>query len=375
MHYLINTQKDIDDACRHLADEAVIGVDTEFLRVRTYFPKLALVQLSTTDAIYCVDPLVDGMELGSVWGILADPGIRKVMHAARQDIEVLLHTAGVMPGPLFDTQIAAALLGYGDQVGYARLVEAEYGEALPKSVQRTDWTRRPLSDAQLGYAENDVRYLIPLYESLSARLKTLGRFEWALADFERVLDPALYEADPEEAYQRVGRGAHLAPRAQHALKRLCAWRERVARGRDLPRHWVVDDETLASIAAREPQSVEELKRVEGMRRDVLHRDGRAIIAHLRQPVQDGGPLWARRRSLTPEQKATRLALIEVLRARAAELGVAESVLATRSDLDRLARGAPVEKLITGWRWEAVGQGLKQVLAELPASGSAEIGAS
>lgn len=360
-HHLINTHKEIDDTCRRLAGETVIGVDTEFLRVRTYYPKLALVQISSEDAIYCIDPLVEGVELGALWSLLSDPGVLKVMHAARQDVEVLLHTAGIMPQPLFDTQIAAALVGYGDQVGYAGLVEAEFGVSLPKSSQRTDWTRRPLSEAQLGYAGNDVRYLLPLWERLTAGLKDRGRYQWALEDFERDLDPALYAPDPEQAYRRVGRGTHLDAGAQHALKRLCTWRENAARDRDLPRSWVLDDVAAAAIAAGSPRSVRELERIEGVRTDTVRRDGDAIVACLQEPGEDGGPLWSRHEPLTPEQKSTKSALIEVLKARAGELGIAQSVLVTRADLDKLVRGMPVRELITGWRRDVIGPDLQRVL--------------
>lgn len=361
-HQLIDTQKDLDDVCRELADESVIGVDTEFLRVRTYYPRLALVQVSTPGAIYCIDPLASGLSLSGLWSVLAAPEIWKVMHAARQDVEVLLHTAGITPAPLFDTQVAAGLLGYPEQIGYAGLVEAEFQVALPKGVQRTDWTRRPLSDAQLGYAENDVRYLLPLHEGMKTRLEALGRHEWVLEDSRRILDPALYRVDPEQAYRRVGRGARLKPRAQHGLKQLCTWRERAARQRDLPRHWVVDDETLTSIAASNPRSVDELRHVEGVRPEVVRRDGRAIVACLQQPAEAGGQLWSRPESLSEEQKALRATLIELLKSRAGGLGIAEAVLATRSDLEQLVRGNRPDEVIKGWRWEAVGRAMQELLS-------------
>lgn len=364
-HYLINNQTEIDDTCARLAGEAVVGVDTEFLRVRTYYPKLALMQFSTADAVYCIDPLADGVDLEKLWAVLADSGVLKVMHAARQDIEVLLRAAGTMPEPLFDTQVAAALVGYGDQVGYAGLVEKEFGISLPKSSQRTDWTRRPLSEAQLGYAENDVRYLLPLREVLSDRLRALGRYEWALEDFQRVLDPDLYQADPDQAYRRVGRGAHLETEGQHALKRLCTWREHAARSRDLPRSWVLDDVAAAAIAAARPRTVEDLERIEGVRRDTARRDGKAIIDCLSRPAEDEDRLWARFQALTADQKSAQAALTTVLKARADELGIARSVLVTRADLDKLVRGAPAEELITGWRWEVIGRELKRVLDERP----------
>jgi len=350
-------------------------VDTEFLRVRTYYPKLALVQIATPDAVYLLDPLVEGVELQPLWDLLADARVLKVMHAARQDIEVLLHTAGVMPRPLFDTQTAAALLGHGDQVGYAGLVEAEFGRSLPKSSQRTDWTRRPLTPAQLGYAENDVRYLIPLYERLSGALRAQGRYEWALEDFERVQDPALYEPDPEQAYRRVGRGAHLDAGGQHALKRLCTWREQVARRRDLPRTWVLDDAAAAAIAAARPESVAELRRVEDVSAAAVRRDGAAIVECLNRPAEDEGRLWARYEALTPSQKAARSTMSTAVKARAAELGISQSVLLTRADLDRMVRGAPADEIVTGWRWEVIGRELARLQAQRADTPASNAGAS
>lgn len=362
---LIDTQERLDDACRRLCSEAAIGVDTEFLRVRTYYPRLALVQVSAGDATYCFDPLVEGLRLDGLWSILADANVLKVMHAARQDVEVLVHTAGVMPGPLFDTQIAAGLLGYAEQTGYAGLVEAEFGKVLPKGAQRTDWTRRPLNAAQLGYAENDVRYLLPLHERLHARLSALGRLDWAREDCERVLDPGLYDPDPAMVYRRVGRGAHLKRQAQHNLKNLCAWRERAARRRDLPRHWVVDDEAIASIAAAGPRSIADLERVAGVREDVVRRDGSAIVECIEAPAGAGAPLWPEHQPLTVEQKAIKAALVHALKIRAAALGVAESVLVTRADLEKLVRGAAVEKTLRGWRRRVIGEQLKRVLDGTP----------
>lgn len=359
--HLIDTQEVLDDACRRFAGESAIAVDTEFLRVRTYYPKLALVQVSAGDRIYCIDPLVEGLDLGGLWSVLGDATLVKVIHSARQDIEVLLHTAGVMPAPLFDTQIAAGLLGHGEQIGYAGLVETEFGKVLPKGAQRTDWTKRPLSTAQLGYAENDVRYLLPLYEGQRTRLRELGRLDWAREDFERVLDPDLYDTDPAVAYRRVGRGAHLKQRAQHHLRNLCAWREETARRRDLPRNWVVDDEAVAAIAAAGPQSVADLESVMGVRKDLVQRDGGAIVECIETPASSETLLWAKHSPLTAEEKTTKAELLGVLKSRAAALGVAESVLLTRSQVDRLARGASLQDTVRGWRLGEIGEDFERVL--------------
>lgn len=359
-HYLIDTQKELEAVCR-LAARSAIGIDTEFMRVRTYYPKLALVQVSVGNVIYCIDPLVEGLRLDNLWAILAESGTCKVMHSARQDIEVLFHTANVMPAPLFDTQIAAGLLGYAGQVGYADLVKTEFGETLSKGAQRTDWTKRPLAEAQLTYAENDVRYLLPLRDRLAARLKSHDRLEWATEDFRRVLDPALYEIDPFQVYRRVGKGAYLEPRSQHSLKRLCTWREHTARRRNLPRHWVLDDENLVSIAATGPQSVQDLEYIKGLRHDVVRRDGEVIVNCINGASDDGEPLWSKYQVLTADQKMLKAKLVGALKHRATTLGLSESVLITRSDIEKLVRGASSRKTIRGWRWDVIGRDFENML--------------
>lgn len=371
--HLIDTQQEIDALCRNLAGLPAIGVDTEFLRVRTYYPKLALVQVSTPDEMYCIDPLAPGLRLDALWAVMADPGVVKVMHAARQDIEVLLHTADFIPGPLFDTQIAAGLLGHGEQVGYARLVEAEFGTALPKGAQRTDWTRRPLSREQLGYAANDVRYLLPLYERMHSALVSSDRLDWAVEDCERLRTPDLYEMDPEQAFRRVGRGARLDPDAQQVLKALCTWREQTARARDLPRSWVVDDQVMVEIATGLPRTRGELASVGGLRSRAVQEYGDDIIACVNEARRGEAELWPRHDSLSPEQKALKATLVEVVQRRAAALEVAESVLITRADVTRIVHGVPPEEVVTGWRWREIGQDLAAAAVGAPANAGRRAG--
>jgi len=359
---LIDKQKDIEVLCRRLAVEPAIGVDTEFLRVRTYYPKLALVQVSTPGEMYCIDPLAPGLRLDPLWSLMTEAGVVKVMHAARQDIEVLLHTADFIPGPLFDTQIAAALLGHDEQLGYARLVEKKFGVALAKGAQRTDWTQRPLSEAQLGYAANDVRYLLPLYERMRASLQSAGRLDWATEDFERLRRPALYETDPEQAFQRVARGVHLEADAQHILQRLCAWREITARERDLPRSWVVDDQALVEVALAAPRSRAQLISIGALRSRAVSQYGGDIGACVEGFQPGAEARWSRPESLTVEQKALKGVLVGIVKRHAAALGIGESVLVTRGDLTRIARGTPPDKVVGGWRWQEMGQELAAAAA-------------
>jgi len=326
---LIDKQKDIEVLCRRLAVEPAIGVDTEFLRVRTYYPKLALVQVSTPGEMYCIDPLAPGLRLDPLWSLMTEAGVVKVMHAARQDIEVLLHTADFIPGPLFDTQIAAALLGH---------------------------------DEQLGYAANDVRYLLPLYERMRASLQSAGRLDWATEDFERLRRPALYETDPEQAFQRVARGVHLEADAQHILQRLCAWREITARERDLPRSWVVDDQALVEVALAAPRSRAQLISIGALRSRAVSQYGGDIVACVEGFQPGAEALWSRPESLTVEQKALKGVLVGIVKRHAAALGIGEAVLVTRGDLTRIARGTPPDKVVGGWRWQEMGQELAAAAA-------------
>lgn len=356
-HLLIDQEKSLEELCERLSQQTVVGIDTEFVRTSTYYPRLCLIQIAAGDRIDCIDALA----LGSAWSplaaLLTNPKVIKVMHAGRQDIEVLFHTTGVIPVSLFDTQIAAGLLGHHNQTSYAGLVKNIFDTSLPKSAQRTDWAKRPLSAAQIDYARNDVRYMVPLYERLSARLLTAKRGHWVREDCDWLCDVDLYCNDPETAYLRVGKGVYLKPDAQHTLKNLCAWREREAQSRNRPRHWVMDDEALIVIAQQRPTSMDQLSGLNGISTKIAKRYGERLIEIVQSEIAVQGPLWKRESRLSNDQLKLKERLMKLLKNEANRLNISESILASRSELNRLVRGSRNLSVTRGWRRSVIGQSL------------------
>jgi len=358
---LIATDAALADLCRTLEGCAWIAIDTEFLRERTYYARLCLIQIGAPGIVACVDPLALE-QLEPLHALLENPRLRKVLHAARQDIEVFNDLRGIVPAPLFDTQIAAAYLGYDDQVGYAAVVAAITGVVLDKAHTRTDWSRRPLSSAQHQYAEDDVRYLMPVYEALHERLAAAGRLAWVMDDCARLSEPALYANDPAEAWRRLRGGAELAAPNQQMLCALAAFREQTAQAYNLPRGWVLRDEVLFDLARHAPQTQAELVSIRGLEDSARQRYGEGILASLEQG-RHAEPLlvWERQAPPTPEQNALGKLIMEMVRSVAREHELAPAVLATRRDVEKLARGAEPASVFHGWRAELLGAKLAALL--------------
>ena len=252
-----------------------VGVDTEFMREKTFFAELCLVQVSTGDKFYCVDPL-NGDDLSGFWDSLMRP--TWVLHSGRQDIEVVYQTARKMPASLFDTQIAAGLLGYAPQMGYATLVTELFKVEIPKSHTRANWSKRPLSDAYLEYAAEDVEYLLPAYEVLAEQLDRQDRLAWAEEDSATLLSPALYDVDPFLAIGRMKGARNLRGTRRAAAARLAAWRENEALRANRPRQWIVKDSALLELAATLPSSVDELEEIDDLSPGLIRRAGNSIVA-------------------------------------------------------------------------------------------------
>ncbi|MDH4133268.1 MAG: ribonuclease D [Gammaproteobacteria bacterium] len=346
---LITAAAELSDLCRALESSDWIALDTEFLRERTYSARLCLVQVATPELIAIVDPLA--LEsLAPLSALLNAPRPRKVLHAARQDLEVFHDIERRVPAPIFDTQIAAAYLGYDDQIGYAALVAALTGVTLDKAHTRTDWSQRPLSAAQLQYAADDVRYLRPVYETLFERLESRHRLDWVEEDCLRLTDPALYANDPELAWRRLRGGGDLPPARQQALRALAVWREREAQERNLPRAWVVRDETLFDLVHREPSTAQELHGIRGLEDSARRRHGDKILAVLETARHaDPVPLWPPHSPLLPGQAALVKQFMAAARTVAEAAELAPAVLATRRDIEQLVRGAALEDIFSGWR--------------------------
>lgn len=338
-----------------------VAVDTEFVRERTYFPQLCLVQLAAGGRILLADALAleDPAPLAA---LLADRGREKLLHAARQDIEALLPVTGAPFGPVFDTQTAAALLGHPAQVGYADLVRELLGVQLAKGHARTDWSRRPLSSEQLAYAADDVRYLPELAARLRERLAAAGRDAWMAEEAAGLGDIGLYRVDPPQAWRRLKGIERLDRAALAALRALARWREERAIEKDLPRAWVLPDAALFELATARPRTREEFGWIASIPRGTAARAAGEILEAIRAaPPADDAPAPDDTARPGPSQVRRMKALQQRLQAIAASLGIQPEVLATRRELVALVRGERELPVLSGWRRAVVGELL---LAEL-----------
>jgi ribonuclease D len=360
---LVRAREPLRESARGWAAAPVLGLDTEFVRTNTFYHRLGLVQVADAGGCWLVDPLSVG-DLSPLAEVLAGPGL-KVLHSASEDIEVFHRALGVLPTPLFDTQIAAALAGLGSSLSYQKLVLEVLGLEISKDETRTDWTARPLSPAQLAYAAADVVHLVPLQERLSARLAELGRLEWALEDSAQQLDPGRFDEDPNRAYLKIKGAGRLDRRPLAALQRLAAWREGEARRRDLPRSFVVKEELLLALATRLPKTLAEIEKLAGADRRLSERYGEGWLAFLDEARRLPGSELPPRILSSPPTAATRALeekLREAVRRRAEELGVAPEVLASRRLWGPLLRSAAegeprLPRELAGWRREVIGEEL------------------
>jgi ribonuclease D len=359
----VDRHDELPALARALADESGIGVDTEFLRERTFFPKLCLLQLAAGGRIWCVDTLRGG-SLEALVPALTAAHTRKVIHAARQDLEAFYLTTKRVISPVFDTQIAAGCIGLKPQVGYAELVKTLLDVTIPKGQTRTDWSKRPLTHEQLEYAADDVLYLGELAERLTARLGQLGRLHWVSEDCAALEQTELYEPEPEQAWERLRGIGQLDPKPRARAKSLAIWRERVARERDLPRAWIIPDVAIFAIAQSNPASRAALGALDAMPANFNEAFAGELLQALRDaadaPLADLNPGQDSRP--TAEQKALALRLGKIVDARAAELEVSPELLAPRGELKALAQGRRDTHALSGWRRAEIGARLLENLS-------------
>lgn len=340
-----------------------LALDTEFMRERTYYAQLCLVQLASDTDSYLVDPLA-GLDLGTLYQLLADRGKLKILHAARQDLEILHQAGGQLTGPIFDTQVAAAFLGYPPQVGYAELVARQLGHSIDKGQTRTDWSRRPLTPAQLAYAADDVHHLLELHDELSVALKHKDRAEWVPEETTAFEDPALYRTEPSEAWRRLKGLRRLDAAQQAAARALAGWREERAIASDKPRGWILPDAALYAIATAAPRTAEQLAAVPELPPSVARKRGEELLALLERAGSEpsGQALEPPPGKPTPEENRLIGRMMEAVREQAGHLGISPEVLATRRDVEALARGSrDGSPLLRGWRREAIGQRMLEAL--------------
>lgn len=359
----IDNPADLAAYCNELRQHDWFALDTEFMREKSYYPQLCLIQIATPDGAACIDPFgID--DLGPLLELLYDPAILKVFHAARQDLEIFHVMRGTPPAPVFDTQLAATLLGHGDQIGYGALVKETLGVELEKAHSRADWSLRPLTPEQLEYAADDVRYLVQVYQKQRAALEQNGRLPWLAEDFAALSDPRTYENPPQEAWRRI-KGVNFLKGAQLAvLQQVAAWREQVAQDSDRPRRWVLKDEVMFDMAKLMPDSLDKLGRIRGLEKGTVERNGKRLLELIqlgrKMPKEDWPQLETTVR-LAPEQEALVDAMMALVRLRAQQHQVSVPTLAPRREVERLLSNDPEAALRHGWRAQLVGHDLERLL--------------
>ena len=370
-HYISDEQA-LSRLCDQLESCTRLGIDTEFIGEDSFVPRLELIQLSTADFQVVLDfsLLQETRTLPRLWEIICSMKVEKVVHAGRQDLELLATHMGRLPRPFFDTQIAAAMLGYGAQIAYAQLVQRTQGARLEKSHTFTNWSQRPLSHDQIAYARADVQYLLPIHDELRRRLQTLGRLEWVQEEFDRLGTLVVErEQTSRERYQRIRGWDSLKPRQAAVLRELTSWRETEARRRNVPRGRVLRDEVLLQVARQAPKQQADFREIRGFPPQEAARNGEAILAVIAQALRLPASEWPdvpRDRKPEPESAGQIELLQAALKARAAALGIAPTLLATAGDLqkiveERAAGTTPAVPLLEGWRRTIAGELILSVL--------------
>jgi len=362
----IDTPEQLDQLCQAIQQQPWLALDTEFLREKTYYPQFCLLQIATPEWVACVDPIALP-ELGELFATLCRPTLVKVFHSCRQDLEIFYHLYGKLPAPIFDTQVAAPLLGFQDNPGYAMLVSSLLNINLSKTHTRADWSKRPLAPAELKYAADDVIYLCKIYQIMLAKLAELGRSAWLDDDFKALSDPTYYRTNPETAWLKIKGKNKLTGKQLSIIQALATWRESTAQAENRPKNWLLRDELLLDLAKLQPETVAELAAVRSINERTVHRHGKELCRLIneskkRQPI----PLHENGRP--PKKSQQQEAILDILsalvRIRAEENSLNPSILASRKDLEQLLFKEDDEDcpLLQGWRYSMAGKELVGLLA-------------
>ncbi len=357
---IITDSDELAAFCKELAQEEFITIDTEFLREKTYYPKLCLIQLSSPDKTACaVDPLAKGIDISPLFDLLQNKAVLKVFHAARQDLEIFYNLMGCVATPIFDTQVAAMACGYGDSISYEKLVNNIASIQIDKSSQFTDWSIRPLSNKQVKYALGDVTHLCDVYKNLHTKLKKKDRCSWVIMEEEILNNPDTYKNDPYKAWERI---KIRSPRSRSlaVLRELAALREQQAQKRNIPKNWVIRDDTLADMANQVPHDKKQLMKIRNISKDVV--DGRfgdlilkAIEAALTSP-KETWPVPQKKTALSPNVIITIDILKMLLKIESTEHGVAAKIIASSEDIKAIALDDnALVPALKGWRREIFGE--------------------
>jgi ribonuclease D len=361
----IDTPERLDALCQLITTAPWIALDTEFLREKTYYPKFCLLQIATPEWVACIDPIALP-DLNPLLDVLYLPTITKIFHSCRQDLEIFFQLRGSIPQPIFDTQLAAPLLGFQDNTGYAMLVSSFLNINLNKAYTRTDWSIRPLSPEQLNYAADDVIYLCKIYQLMCKQLSELGRLDWLNDDFKQLDNPELYQLSPAYAWFKIKGKNKLTGKQLSIIQTLTTWREQLAQQDNRPRNWLIRDELLIELAKLQPENVDALAGIRGIQDKTVSRYGKVLCqlineAKLRPPI----PLNEKEKSpkKTAEQEAILDLLAALVRLRADQNRLNPSILASRKDLEDLLDEQPEGALLHGWRRTMVGQELLALLQD------------
>ncbi|MCF7986883.1 MAG: ribonuclease D [Methylovulum sp.] len=355
----INTPEKLSELIEKIKRVSWLALDTEFLREKTYYPKFCLLQIATPDWVACIDPIALP-QLDGLFDAIYNPAIIKVFHSCRQDLEIFYQIMGKLPYPIFDTQVAAPLLGFQDNPGYAMLVSSLLNINLSKAHTRADWSKRPLTEAQIEYAADDVIYLCQIYQMVLKKLAELGRSDWLVSDFAELSNPELYQVNPEKAWHKIKGKNKLTGKQLSIIQTLAEWREKTAQQEDRPKSWLLRDELLFDIAKLQPETVTDLANVRGINERTLNRYGKQLcqlinVAKNRPPI----PFHEHGRTAkkTQQQEAILDILTALVRVRAEENALNPNILASRKDLEELLMADDDSPLLHGWRYSMAGKEL------------------
>lgn len=361
--HLITEQKALESFCTQMQNSDYVTVDTEFIREKTYYPKLCLIQIAGKNAAAAIDPLAEGIDLTPVFALMQQEALTKVFHAARQDIEIFYLLSGQMPAPIFDTQVAAAVCGYGDSVGYEALVQDIVGQSLDKSSRFTDWSARPLTEKQLTYALSDVTHLRTIYEKLKDKVESRDRAAWIEEEHAYLTTPALYNIDPADAWKRLRYG-HMRAKNLAVLRELAAWREVQARKSDVPRGRIVKDDVLVELALAAPRKEEDISRLRSIGGGLSKSRVSDVLACVEKALALPQSEWpqASKHRRHPENITSALAMLQLLlKVQADKHDVASSMIATKEDLEAIALGGQDLATGHGWRYDIFGQSAQALI--------------
>ncbi len=355
----INTPEKLSELIEKIKPVSWLALDTEFLREKTYYPKFCLLQIATPDWVACIDPIALP-QLDELFEVIYNPEIVKVFHSCRQDLEIFYQITGKLPYPIFDTQVAAPLLGFQDNPGYAMLVSSLLNINLSKAHTRADWSKRPLTEAQIEYAADDVIYLCQIYQMVIKKLAELGRSDWLVSDFAELSNPDLYQVNPEKAWHKIKGKNKLTGKQLSIIQTLAEWREKTAQQEDRPKSWLLRDELLFDIAKLQPETVTDLANVRGLNERTLNRYGKQLCQlintaknHPPIPLHENG----RTAKKTQQQEAILDILTALVRVRAEENALNPNILASRKDLEELLMADDDSPLLHGWRYSMAGKEL------------------